>query len=502
MLALLLPMLPYILYARFLGSFRPGPHIRQRRTCRTCGARGTVTCTGTMRLPWRKSQPPGQQRACLSEVQHGRPPVQSCTPDRERPAHDAHGHGPRPLVRTEEQQRESVQQAERRGLPGEADPQRADAEPPPEHGKGRRHGPLTGEEQRDEPPRDDLPDGEPDERRGDVEAVGGGVQHLAEAALLVQCPRDLAVQPVGEAGRDEQGDRGHIVPGAEHQPQEGGYAEQACHADPVRDGQDAVPPVYPGRAAAPPDVAHAVTLPGLSQHRRHPPDAAGAGRAPPYPGRYTEIRNAAVTVIGSGRAARRARIAAASTWRAAGPIAMSVSAPARLSRMLSVRSSRRSRAKWPASDPVRRSSFRSSTVSRPAASTSSARWPGAGVTTISVPSSCRTRRNSAPLRGAKTLRTTDTTDGRTGNGAHTSHAIAPIPGCARAARRSARTEMSIAIPHGRAAPPCGAWWPAALRLPCAGAPPCAALPCAARACCGGWPQEGGPPQSRSRTARR
>ena len=137
---------------------------------------------------------------------------------------------------------------------------------------------------------------------------------------------------------------------------------------------------------------------------------------------------------------RAPRRSAVRSWCALGPIATSCSTPRRAP-------ARTPRARSVAGAPsVRRAAARACSGCT-ASSSSSCRWRSVGVTTTIVPPGASTRRISAGLRGAKTLRTTSATPSSSGSAAQMSHATAVIRGCARAARRSAGREESSANPR-------------------------------------------------------
>ena len=142
-----------------------------------------------------------------------------------------------------EQQRKRVKQAKGGRLADEAHLQRAVPGPAFEQGQRDADRELAHREDGHQPPGDDLPDGERDDGRHDVEPVRGWVEQLAQPAGLVERAGDLAVQPVGQACRDEQAD-GPVIrgggPRAEHQPQEDRHPGQPGGADRVRDSEDAV----------------------------------------------------------------------------------------------------------------------------------------------------------------------------------------------------------------------------------------------------------------------
>src|SRR6267154_890684 len=75
-----------------------------------------------------------------------------------------------------------------------------------------------------------------DQRRGDHQLVGDRVEKRAERGGLVQAPREVAVEPVGDRGRDEQRGRNQVLFAA-REP----HLRDIEHPDHQRDGQDAQP---------------------------------------------------------------------------------------------------------------------------------------------------------------------------------------------------------------------------------------------------------------------
>jgi hypothetical protein len=106
-----------------------------------------------------------------------------------------------------------------------------------------RHDQFPGGQHDHQPPWDNGAHRKRDHRGHDVEPVGGRVEYLAQPGLLVQRPGDLAVEPVGEPGRDQHADRPPVpgrCPQPKYEPQEHRHAGQPGHADRVRNGQDLV----------------------------------------------------------------------------------------------------------------------------------------------------------------------------------------------------------------------------------------------------------------------
>ena len=98
---------------------------------------------------------------------------------------------------------------------------------------------------RGQPERQDLAPGETDQGGEDVEPVGRRVEEPAEAADLVPAPGELAVQIVADTAQREHEQRPAVALGAselrpQDQPQEQRHADQASHAEDVRDGEDPV----------------------------------------------------------------------------------------------------------------------------------------------------------------------------------------------------------------------------------------------------------------------
>src|SRR5690606_3533791 len=96
---------------------------------------------------------------------------------------------------------------------------------------------VPADDDRDEPPRHDSPDGESDERREDEEPVRGGIEQLSKPRDLVEPSRKDPVEKVGEA-RDHEHDEGEHVLAHDDEHEEDRYEGEPYKAQDVRDRED------------------------------------------------------------------------------------------------------------------------------------------------------------------------------------------------------------------------------------------------------------------------
>src|SRR6478609_9498211 len=219
---------------------------------------GVVTCSGSRRpasgssdavgVPVLVSAMVGRRRrttwgvahqgAHLPGVEDPRPPVEPDPPPREGPPEVAGERGDDAVALAEEQQREGVEQVERRGLAEEvhregrvaAGPQ--DRYEPPQQQVAQRQG--DGD-----PPRDDVAHVEAEDHGQDVEPVGHRVEDLPQPGVLVEPAREPSVEEVGEPGDHQHHERDRVGLRPEHQPQEERHAGKPHHTADVGHGPDA-----------------------------------------------------------------------------------------------------------------------------------------------------------------------------------------------------------------------------------------------------------------------
>ena len=98
---------------------------------------------------------------------------------------------------------------------------------------------LAGDENRDQPPGDDLAPGQAEQGGQDVEPVCERVEQLADARDLVVVTGDLSVEIVAHA-REHQDQQGPVVLVGQDEPQEDGNADQSQHGQDVGWCQDSV----------------------------------------------------------------------------------------------------------------------------------------------------------------------------------------------------------------------------------------------------------------------
>ena len=181
----------------------------------------------------------------LAEVDRPGPQVHHQPPDDERVAGRQGDRGDPAVLLRQQQHRQAVEQAERGGLAEIVHGQRGVAVAP-QHRQGRGQQHVPADDQRGHPPRDEPADDEGDQRGQDVQPIGRRVEQLAEPAVLVEQPGQLAVGVVGDRADHQHDQRPPVVLRHQHQVEEQRDAQQPQEGQRVGDGQDPVRHDRPG----------------------------------------------------------------------------------------------------------------------------------------------------------------------------------------------------------------------------------------------------------------